>query len=78
MEKEPDSTIALLNSTYYLGLTAIPVKSRYGESSVLYNHKTKMLTFLDKFGVAYLEPGSICTVESASSELARQSAFGEV
>lgn len=78
MDREPDSSIVLLNATYYLGLTAIPVKSRFGDSSVLYNHKTKMLSFVDKQGIAYLEPGAIYTVESASSELARRSAFSDV
>lgn len=78
MDREPDSNIVLLNSLYYLGLTPIPVKSRYGKSSVLYNHKTKMMSYMDKQGIAYLEPGAIYTIESASSELARMSAFGEV
>ena len=37
-----------------------------------------MMSYMDKQGIAYLEPGAIYTIESAASEIARMSAFGEV
>lgn len=75
---EPEPSIAILHSLFYLGLTEIPVKARYGDASVLYNHKTRLLAPVDKNGNSYLEPGGIYTVESLLSDLVKFGSVGPV
>jgi hypothetical protein len=71
-EKEPAS-YALLDSLFYLGQTEIPVRSRYGENVVLYNHKNRMVLGIDKEGKSYLEANGVYTTESVSSQLVKNS-----
>jgi hypothetical protein len=71
-EKEPAS-YALLDSLFYLGQTEIPVRSRYGENVVLYNHKNRMVLGIDKEGRSYLEANGVYTTESVTSQLVKNS-----
>ncbi|KAJ3276232.1 hypothetical protein HDV01_005680 [Terramyces sp. JEL0728] len=69
------SKILILNSLYYLADTEINVKSRYGEDSVIYNHKTGLKCSTDTRGMAILEGGGIYSVQNIDSELVKNAGY---
>ncbi|KNC98634.1 uncharacterized protein SPPG_06316 [Spizellomyces punctatus DAOM BR117] len=67
-----------LHGVPYLPGTAIPVKAKYGNAMILFNHRTGSSAALDEMGVARLEAGGIYTAETLESEkrLAAKSKVG--
>ena len=67
-----------LNSLFYLALTEIPVRQRFGENKILYNYKTRLVASVDKNGNSILESGGIYTVESTTCELVKNASMALV
>ena len=63
--------ICIVDSYFYLALTPMPVKERFGDAMVLFNHKTGLVAPLDAKGLSYLEPGGIYTSEDANSDMVK-------
>lgn len=73
MEDKEIAAYALLDSLFYLSQTEIPVRARYGENVVIYNHKNRMVLAIDKDGKSLLEGNGVYTVESLTSALVKGS-----
>jgi hypothetical protein len=69
MEFSLENEVCLVDSLFYLALSNIPVKSKYGENYVLYNHKTGQIAPVDLKGSTTVEPGGVYTSEKIDSPI---------
>lgn len=78
MEYSIANEVSLVDSLFYLAYTEIPIRARYGDKYVLYNHKTGQKTPVDQRGYSIIEPGGVYTIEMNDSPIVKDAAIAPV
>jgi hypothetical protein len=69
MEFALENEVSLVDSLFYLAYTPIPVKLKYGDNYVLYNHKSGQIAPIDAKGYSTIESGGVYTSEHIDSAI---------
>jgi hypothetical protein len=69
MEFTLEHEVSLVDSLFYLAYTPIPVRLKYGDNHVLYNHKSGQIAPIDTKGYSTIESGGVYTSEHIDSPI---------